>query len=223
MASRIMTLGDIGPMKTQEDFVEALSRFEHASEEEVRGWIDKVGIDESDFEPLDNDVKNEIDRLSGVQVQQMTRNWKNGWTGLTLPEEFLDPLSEWRRHLDVPGVGAYCAAAGALIRSLLLDASAGTEAVGRIESLQQSPTLYVFAQPGSVLAREEGFEEKGISKRMSPTQFGHRIALRCGEVAPWGELAWRFLAGSFVEMEVDNVLPRVAIRRIGDGALEVSL
>lgn len=223
MGTRFMDRENSEQGTTEEDLIKVLSRLERASEEEVRGWIDKVGIDENDFKPLDKNVKEEAERLRGVQVQQLTHRWKNDWSPPSLPEELSDLREEWRAHLDVQCVGAYCAAAGALIRGLLLDASVETEAVGRIESPQESPSLCVFALPGSVLAHEEGFGKEGDYVRIETGQFGHRIALRCGEPAPWGELAWRSLAGSLVEMEADSVLPRLEIRRTTDHAIEVRL
>jgi hypothetical protein len=222
MASKVMDWGDSRQGTTKEDLIDALSRLEHASEEEVRGWIDRVGIDESDFKPLDKNVANEVERLSGSQVQQLMHRWKNDWTPPSLPKELSEPLEEWRGHLDKRCVGDYCAAAGALIRSFLLDASAEVEALGRIESPRRSPTLHVFAEPGSVLALEQGFEQGG-DVRIGPGQFGHQIALRCGEPGPWGELAWLSLAGSLVEMEADNVLPRLAVRQARDGTIEIRL
>ena len=220
MTNGLMTWGNLEPINSEEEFSRAVKRI--VEEEGPR--LDDLGVPETDFEPLDENVKDETARLKGDQINAMMQRWYRGWTWDRLPESLHGSLlDEWRAHLTVSCVGAYCAASGAFIRSILLDASTDDDISGTIESPLEAPTLVVFARPGSLLARDEGFEDSGVAKRWGPSHFAHRIALRCREQILWGELAWRFLVASFVNMEVENVLPRVTIRQTREGPLQVRL
>ena len=197
--------------RTQPPEAPAVERAEESPLDEV--------IHAGQFHPLDEDVEREIAFLRERQTRFLLDRWKGGWSP-RLPEELDSEVTDWRATLDSDRIAGYCAAASGLIRRLLLDASGAEEALGRIESPSDSPTLDVFAYPDSLMAAESNLD-KGGAVRLGPEAFAQHIAQRCAEPLLFGDLAWRFLAPSLVEAE--EVLPRLAVRPTGAHAIEVRL